>query len=165
MSLNQPPYRRTDGWTDGRTDGRTDGQTDGSREGQTEGHPPLGERRRHIHKIGHKKPLPCSSCEWRNKGRYNPVPCPRCTLNTAHCTLNAEPHTAGALSNANIAKEVEKIMVDTLAELGMPTQPTKDKHHSSDGKYLGWWIASKGVGVGRPTENFINDRLGGESRA
>ena len=50
------------------------------------------------------------------------------------------------VSNKDIAKEVEQVMVSTLAELGMPTQPAKDKHHSTDGKYLGWWIDSAGVG-------------------
>ena len=47
------------------------------------------------------------------------------------------------ISNADIAAEVEQIMTSTLTELGLPTQPLKDKHHGPEGKYLGWWIDTR----------------------
>ena len=51
------------------------------------------------------------------------------------------------VSNADIAPQVERVMVDTLTELGLPTQPAKDKHHGPDGKYLGWWLDTRKGGL------------------
>ena len=51
------------------------------------------------------------------------------------------------VSNKDIAAQVERILVDTLTELGLPTQPTKDKHHGPDGKYLGWWLDTRRRGI------------------